>query len=387
MGEPVTSAESIEPYSLIETGCNMSGTVKQAPKRIKFCQWRKCHDWFMPSGGTQVYCSKKCNIDKSKEDSMVFKRCPECGESFIAAREFCSVGCACIKEWRTDAEIQKKMPKIIKMYRDQFGQKAIAKEFGLSTSTVGRWLKIAGVKEDRCPHEARRNSPVQRGDLKRSKSEIAIRNELKRRQDNKKPQKSIAQLPLFQLAGNTPSEAVMQLRKANAKKARDGVNANAVSMGYKSEYHRRYKTEPEFRLKEIWKRRLRKIMDGGRAGRRIGAALGCSSIELRSWMETLFDDWMTWGNMGNGGDRGWHVDHVVPCSWFDQSDDDHVAICWHFTNLRPLCRVENSLRKASGHGCDDHFDRIVGLSCLNKDSTNSLNKLIAFYNENRGTKS
>jgi len=38
----------------------------------------------------------------------------------------------------------------------------------------------------------------------------------------------------------------------------------------------------------------------------------------------------------------WHVDHIVPLSWFDHSDPQQVECCWHWSNLQPLEGKANS---------------------------------------------
>lgn len=41
-------------------------------------------------------------------------------------------------------------------------------------------------------------------------------------------------------------------------------------------------------------------------------------------------DWITYGP------KGWHIDHIIPCSLFDPADPAQQKICFHYTNLQPL---------------------------------------------------
>jgi hypothetical protein len=66
--------------------------------------------------------------------------------------------------------------------------------------------------------------------------------------------------------------------------------------------------------------------------------VGCSLEELRVHLESQFKKGMTWENRGR---LGWHIDHIIPCSSFDHSDEKQVLQCWHFTNLRPMWWREN----------------------------------------------
>jgi hypothetical protein len=222
----------------------------------------------------------------------------------------------------------------ILMYRGGHGCKAIAKKIigrESAKSTIRGILIRAGVFEERDPHEARRNSPVKRGELKRSESEIAIRNELKRRQDNKKGTRAIAELPLFKAAN-----------KAKDRDARKFKDIAAQSRGYKSVFHERYQTDPAFKAVVIHKSRFHKIALGqGHGSSRMMALIGCSPDELRQWIESQWEDWMTWDNIGGIKDGNWQIDHIVPCSWFDHENDEDLAICWHYMNIRPLCSLAN----------------------------------------------
>ena len=53
----------------------------------------------------------------------------------------------------------------------------------------------------------------------------------------------------------------------------------------------------------------------------------------------------------------YHVDHIVPCRAFDQSNEAQRKICWHFTNMRPIWSRAN-MRKS---GTIDHKNSQLGL--------------------------
>jgi hypothetical protein len=38
-----------------------------------------------------------------------------------------------------------------------------------------------------------------------------------------------------------------------------------------------------------------------------------------------------WKNHG----KIWHIDHVIPCAYFDLSKDNEQKKCYHFKNLMP----------------------------------------------------
>jgi len=66
--------------------------------------------------------------------------------------------------------------------------------------------------------------------------------------------------------------------------------------------------------------------------------LGCSIEYLRSYLEQQFSPNMTWDNYGL---YGWHIDHIIPLSYFDFTDPEQQRRAWHYTNLRPLWAADN----------------------------------------------
>lgn len=75
--------------------------------------------------------------------------------------------------------------------------------------------------------------------------------------------------------------------------------------------------------------------------------LGCSYEELKIYLESKFESWMTWDNKGlyNGElNYGWDIDHIIPLSSANSEDDLYRLN--HFTNLQPLCsKVNRDIKK------------------------------------------
>ena len=63
--------------------------------------------------------------------------------------------------------------------------------------------------------------------------------------------------------------------------------------------------------------------------------VGCSPEQLKTHIESLFQEGMSWDNYGR---RGWHVDHIRPVSSFKPEEWEQIN---HYTNLQPLWAEDN----------------------------------------------
>lgn len=59
--------------------------------------------------------------------------------------------------------------------------------------------------------------------------------------------------------------------------------------------------------------------------------------DLYNHLEKQFKNGMTWDNYGTI----WHIDHIIPQSWFDFSNIEEIKKCWSLDNLQPLLISEN----------------------------------------------
>jgi hypothetical protein len=104
----------------------------------------------------------------------------------------------------------------------------------------------------------------------------------------------------------------------------------------------RYQQDPLFRLKTILRRRFYTAIKYNKKDESIINLLGCTIEELKNYLEAQFKPGMNWQNHGI---KGWHIDHIKPCSSFDLSKPEEQRKCFHYTNLQPLWAEEN-LRKS-----------------------------------------
>jgi hypothetical protein len=66
--------------------------------------------------------------------------------------------------------------------------------------------------------------------------------------------------------------------------------------------------------------------------------IGCTVPDLIKHLESQFDDKMTWKNHGR---YGWHIDHIIPCAYFDLTKPEEQKKCFNYKNLQPLWGPDN----------------------------------------------
>ena len=77
--------------------------------------------------------------------------------------------------------------------------------------------------------------------------------------------------------------------------------------------------------------------------------LGCSFDELKTHIESQFEDWMNWDKQGNPEDgilepnKTWDIDHIIPLS--TATTEEELIKLNHYTNLQPLCSYVNRFIK------------------------------------------
>jgi hypothetical protein len=116
-------------------------------------------------------------------------------------------------------------------------------------------------------------------------------------------------------------------------------------------YKQNRRKDPLFKLIESRRHRRNLILKNHNSF--ISATnLGCSVDEWKQYIENQFDENMTWNNYG----KYWHLDEIIPCSAWDQSNIDHQKACWHYLNSRPL---EKHVNRTRSHGKNKDFTKEI----------------------------
>lgn len=114
------------------------------------------------------------------------------------------------------------------------------------------------------------------------------------------------------------------------------------SLQYKQD---RMKRDTCFLLAERLRNRLYSALKNGTKNGSAVSDLGCSIEELKTYLESRFQEGMNWDNWSR---TGWHIDHIIPLSSFDLTNRGELLKACHYTNLQPLWAKDN-LSKGSNH--------------------------------------
>jgi hypothetical protein len=101
-------------------------------------------------------------------------------------------------------------------------------------------------------------------------------------------------------------------------------------------YNNRIKSDNDFKVLMNTKRYIRNIVKNNKIGSN-NDLICCTIQQYRNNLETQFKVGMNWENYG----KVWHVDHIIPVSFFDVSDLTEQKLAFHWGNTQPLFTKEN----------------------------------------------
>lgn len=80
---------------------------------------------------------------------------------------------------------------------------------------------------------------------------------------------------------------------------------------------------------------------------------GISFEDFKLYLESKFEPGMCWENYGSD----WHIDHIIPCNFFNFELEEHQKICFYYKNLQPLWAKDNILKH--DNITIDNFDEFI----------------------------
>lgn len=131
------------------------------------------------------------------------------------------------------------------------------------------------------------------------------------------------------------SKAIDYYHKNKEKKSEYDKKNRSVVLKQRRE---RYKTDINYKLLCNLRSRLHVALKRNKRVSHTIDLLGCSIEELKSHIELKFSENMNWDEVKSGAI---HIDHIIPCSFFDLSISEEQKKCFHYSNLQPLWAKDN----------------------------------------------
>lgn len=97
----------------------------------------------------------------------------------------------------------------------------------------------------------------------------------------------------------------------------------------------RYQEDICFKLAHLARTRLRSAIKNSQKKGSAIKDLGCTVLELKAHIETMFHDGMTWENHGKGIGT-WQIDHIIPLGLCDLENRGQFLKAVHYSNLAPV---------------------------------------------------
>lgn len=143
-------------------------------------------------------------------------------------------------------------------------------------------------------------------------------------------------------------------RANKPKKERKKKSKEEIKEYNRLYYKNRRENDNLYRLRKNIQRNICKNLKHFTNGNRSKTLtiIGCSYEELKQYLESKFEPWMSWENYGlyNGKpNHGWDIDHIIPTSSAKTKEDLYNLN--HYTNLQPLCSYVNRAVKQD-HLCE-----------------------------------
>jgi hypothetical protein len=143
----------------------------------------------------------------------------------------------------------------------------------------------------------------------------------------------------FEYAKDTRKEYVKEYLEKNKEYIRE----------YKRAYNtKRKQTDTLYKLKSTFRSNITKCFKriNHKKSSPTTEILGCSFDYFKLYIESKFENWMTWDNYGNSVDENgmsWDLDHIVPLS--TATTKEEMEKLNHYTNFQPLDSRINRFQK------------------------------------------
>lgn len=106
-------------------------------------------------------------------------------------------------------------------------------------------------------------------------------------------------------------------------------------------FRNRRKNDIQFKLRRSLSSSLRRALRGEIKTASSLKYLKCTLEYLKSYLESLFELEMSWSNWG----QYWHLDHIIPITYYDLTEEKNKYKACNYTNLQPLLASKNESKQ------------------------------------------
>lgn len=99
-----------------------------------------------------------------------------------------------------------------------------------------------------------------------------------------------------------------------------------------------WRENPQYKISNILRHRMKTAIKNDQKTGSAIRDLGCTVSFLKNYIQSKFQEGMTWENWSM---HGWHLDHIIPLCRFDLTKEDEFKKAAHYTNLQPLWARDN----------------------------------------------
>lgn len=163
-------------------------------------------------------------------------------------------------------------------------------------------------------------------------------------------------------------EMHLAYRKEYYEKNKEAILAKTKTEEFKQDRNAKKKlrrqTDIQFRICESLKIRIHEVLKEYK-DTSSNYLLGCTKAHIKFWLEYQHNDDVNWNNYA----QHWHIDHVIPVSFFDLTIKTEQLMCFNWMNLRPLEKGRNMSKSDSIVQEDilNHIDTIEEFVTINNE--------------------
>ena len=108
------------------------------------------------------------------------------------------------------------------------------------------------------------------------------------------------------------------------------------------------------REKKKWQLAFRRYILEKQSTKQYAPFMGLDIETYRNYIERQFTDGLNWNNFG----KAWQFEHIIPLGYFDFSNNDDMALCWNFINIRVEALDKEPAKPVNILAAKPYFERL-----------------------------